>query len=345
MEGDAKAKEQSSEVSLDTLAGLGLGPDAPLLNDPKLFVDARFLGSLIAELDVELGRQGASSAMFQIGAAHGVREARRLLAGAAISGEDDARALGATSTSLPMQLSPVLRAGAGIGFEGEWPEAHEAEARLGRTGRASHPACWLSAGYTSGWLSETHDLDIVAVEVCCAAAGSSACRFEAAERSTWLLESSCPVDRLPTLERPSLGQSAPEPFRAANPATDVSATLDPSDEAVHVWGPVMVLPFTRPEDALATVHLLGRDRTTASVRAVVIDLRQHPLDPGYGAEILGQTLEAIETWGAEAILTGICDLSAPLVAEITTHPMLTRKDLPEAVASAFQIAEAQRHPL
>lgn len=344
MHRDGKAKGGSARLEPDTLSALGLGPDAPLMNDPKLFVDARFLGSLMVEIDAELGPVTAAQALFQIGAAHGVREARRAIAGSG----SDARGGAAGSSpcmapALVMTLAPLPGEGCGVGFEGEWPEAHEAEARLSRLGRSERPSCALSAGYTSGWLSELHDLDIVAVETACAAEGAPTCRFRALERASWLATGEAAEEALPEIDRRALAERAQDAY--ASSAESAAAELDPRDEAVHIWGPVMVLPFTRPEDALATVGLLGRDPNTAGVRVVVVDLRGQPLDPGFGTELLAQTLEAIDAWGAEAILTGVCTLSGPLVAELAGHHLLADKDLPEAVASAFQIAEALRHPL
>lgn len=344
MDRHGRANHGSARDTADSLSALGLGPDAPLMNDPKIFVDARFLASLIVELENELGAEAAADALFQIGVAHGIRAARLVVGGGFTSDGCTTPATGVASAALVMQIAPIARGPhGGIGFEGSWPEAHEASSRLVRQGRAGAPACKLSAGFTSGWLSELHDLDIVAVERQCAARGDEQCRFRALERARWPLESDRPEDRLPPIERSRT--DAPPSFERSAAPREASATLDPGDEAVHVWGPVMVLPFTRPEDALATIGLLGRESGTSAVRVVVIDLRHRPLDPDLGSEMLEQTLEAIEAWGAEIILTGVCSLSAPLVADLADHHLLTQKDLPEAVASAFQIAEAQRHSL
>jgi hypothetical protein len=55
-------------------------------------------------------------------------------------------------------------------------------------------------------------------------------------------------------------------------------------------------------------------------------------------------LDAVEGWGAEPLLTGISPLSERAVADLEKTHLVIRKDLPEAIAAAFQIAEAQRHP-
>jgi hypothetical protein len=54
-------------------------------------------------------------------------------------------------------------------------------------------------------------------------------------------------------------------------------------------------------------------------------------------------LETIEGWGAEVILTSISPFSEPVVQEIEATHLLLCKNLPEAIATAFQVSEAQRH--
>ena len=46
------------------------------------------------------------------------------------------------------------------------------------------------------------------------------------------------------------------PPQGANPAEGDFAR---SQAVVHIWGPVMVLPFTTLDEALGTVDMLGRD--------------------------------------------------------------------------------------
>jgi hypothetical protein len=53
-------------------------------------------------------------------------------------------------------------------------------------------------------------------------------------------------------------------------------------------------------------------------------------------------LESIERLGAEPILTGISPLSERAVAGLEVSHLVVRKDLPAAIAAAFQIADATR---
>jgi anti-anti-sigma regulatory factor len=91
--------------------------------------------------------------------------------------------------------------------------------------------------------------------------------------------------------------------------------------------------------------MLGHDTNTHGVRVVVIDLSDAILDEGFGAAGLEQALETIGGWGAEAILAGVSAINEAVIDGLDPQHMVTRKDLPDAIAMAFQITEAQRHAL
>jgi hypothetical protein len=132
---------------------------------------------------------------------------------------------------------------------------------------------------------------------------------------------------------------------AAGRALHGGEELDRAQAVVHLWGPVMVLPFTTLEEALGTVDMLGRDPGIGEIRCVVVDLRELPLDEGFGAAALEQVLETIESWNAQSLLTGVCPSSEGAIASLESSHLILRKDLPEAIATAFQIADAQRRAL
>ena len=146
------------------LTDIGFGPDTVLMNDPKVFVDGRFLASLLVELQEELGPRRASLALFQIGLLHGLRDAARVC-----HSHDQDEASGDTpdTTALVMQWTAGASTDEQGAFllEGTWPERHEAAARCSRLGADENPSCWMSAGYTSGWLSGTLNRSLVAREV------------------------------------------------------------------------------------------------------------------------------------------------------------------------------------
>ena len=335
------------------LTSLGFGPDTVLMNDPKLFVDGRFLASLLVELEDELGPRQAGLALFQIGMLHGLRDAARACRR---HGERESPVVGyaADTTALVMNWGAGIRVERGGSFRlaGSWPERHEAAARMSRLESAASPCCSLSAGYTTGWLSGALDRSLVAREIECAAAGAAVCRFEVHETGSWgsatdpeldWLLSQVPFDafRKIALRPPIERRERP----AKGSAIGADGHFDRSQPVVHIWGPVMVLPFTTLEEALGTVDMLSRDPGIGEIRSVVVDLRELPLDEGFGAAALEQVLETIESWNAQSLLTGVCARSEAAIASLESSHLIVRKDLSEAIATAFQIADAQRHIL
>ncbi len=349
-------KSIDRKSDLHGLAALGFGPDSTLIKEPKLLVDSRFLATLLAEFEAKLGPEETARTLFQIGLMRGLRDANQALQRSFASARPDEGEWLVTINPLAMRLAPnqtTNRAG-GHAFQGCWPEAFEAAARLSKLGPAGAPSCALSAGYTSGWLSGTVDVDILVIEQECNAAGDAGCEFKACEVSEWRASGDArALSLLETLQfelfrgLAASEQSIENDARAGeHPAKEQEhGEFDPDASIVHVWGPVMVVPFDNPNDGLQTVELLSRDPETADVRVVVIDLRDALLDAGFGAAALERALETTESWGAEAILTGVSLLSEAVVADLERDHLVIRKDLPEAIAAAFQIADAQRHLL
>jgi predicted hydrocarbon binding protein len=327
---------------MDILSALGFGPETLLMSDPKLFMSSRFLASRLVENEDELEPLGAQRALFQIGLLFGLRDAHRISAMDMQEPEESV----AESTLLAIRFNhPEQRTEGVIEIPGSWPEHYEADARLSKFGPESAPCCALSAGYTSGWLSGTLDRDILVVEDHCKARGDEACTFLARSVGDWRDRSDAASLRL-------LPNLSFEGFRDISRGNGEPSTkpenlppLDFDTSMVHVWGPVMVLPFSNIDEALHTVEMLGRDPDTSNVRAVVVDLLGEGLDEGFTAAALEQILETVEAWGAEAILTNVSPLAEAMVADLEVKHLLLRKDLPEAIAVAFQIAEAQRHLL
>lgn len=339
------------------LTALGFGPDTVLMNDPKLFVDGRFLASLLVELEDELGARDADLALFQIGLLHGLRDAARVCrepGGAAPGGAGRKPAPHpAETTAVVMHWTGGARtdvAGA-FSLEGVWPERHEAVARCSRLGAARDPACWMSAGYTTGWLSGTLNRPLVAREIECAARGDAACRFEVQETDVWRARREATVEWLlaevpfEAFRKVALAPPVDRQRDALGPPPPAAGQFDRDQPVVHIWGPVMVLPFTTLDEALGTVDMLGRDSGIAEIRSVVVDLRDQPIDEGFGAAALEQILETIESWEAQSLITGVSAAAEAALADLESSHIVIRKDMQTAIATAFQIAEAQRHQL
>jgi hypothetical protein len=182
---------------------------------------------------------------------------------------------------------------------------------------------------------------VLAREAHCRAAGAPGCEFLAREAAAWDASVRPGVDAFPFAklralverELPVWPESALEPER-----------FEPGTPVIHVWGPVMVLPFAGTDECLRSLELIGREPGARTVRVVVVDLGGAMIDEGFGAASLEQVLDAVAGWGAEPILTGISPLSEAVIADLEKTHLVVRKDLPAAIAAAFQIAEAQRRP-
>lgn len=324
------------------LAVLGLDLRTTLEDEPRFLLDRDFMGSLHMELADRLGAGDARAALLQLGFLHGLRDAARIvLAGFGHSLES--RGPGPTAPRLSFRLDPVQ--GSALVLRGAWPERIEADAVVSLLGARPHPACHLSAGYTSGWLSAVFDTDLLAVETSCGCTGAAACSFEAREPEAWrTLAMRQPGAARLELPFRDLREIVGRHLEAQPPHLEPSSpeAFEPGSPVVHVWGPVMVIPFSGAEESLRAVELIGRDPGARHVRVVVVDLSGTLIDEGFGAAALEQVLDAIESWGAEPLLTGVSPLSQHVIEDLERSHLVIHKDLPEAIAAGFQIAQALR---
>ena len=322
------------------LAALGLDLEGLLRAEPRMLLDREFLGSLHAELGERLAPAEARAALLQLGFLHGLRDALTLLRAGFTPLEPVALAPAAPRVAIRFAPSRTERE-----WCGRWPEAleahalgHGAEDDADREPLATGPRCHVSAGYTSGWLSGLLDADVLAREEECRHAGAAACCFVARDAHAWSGEARELLDALPFASlRERAERSLPELESALDPER-----FERGAPVIHVWGPVMVLPFAGTDECLRSLELIGREPGARTVRVVVVDLGGAVIDEGFGAASLEQVLDAVTGWGAEPILTGISPLSEPAIADLEKTHLVMRKELPEAIAAAFQIAEAQR---
>jgi hypothetical protein len=325
----------------NALAALGFDPDTVLLREPGMLLDARFLGALHRELEEEFGAEEAALTLYQIGFLHGLQDAHRVAGGPDWSSRVEV----AEPMAPPLAMRCLSREDSGtpgaLELVGSWPQQAEAEARLSALEPREGASCFVSAGYTSGWLSGTLDADLLALETECAANGADACRFVAREVESWREDGD--ADAAALLE--ALPYDA---FRELVSGSDDAAERDPGYDAeagaIHVWGPVMVVPFAGLEEGLRSVRLIGRDPAAREVSVVVVDLTGTVPDEAFGALDLEQLVESIEARGAEAIFAGGSSLSSLVVDGLERAPLMTHKDLHSAIAAAFQVADARRRP-
>jgi hypothetical protein len=241
-----------------TPLNLGFDPNAVLLQEPGWMLEPAFVGALHAEIEQDLGAEAAPFALVQIGLLHGFRDALRIVGEAFTRGRHEPEdALLAPALALHFDSSLRSEGSDALELHGGWPRRGEASARISLSGHGREPACFLSSGYTSGWLSGVLDADVLALETACAATGADACRFLAREAEAWRAlgdpRASALLDALPFAAFRSLVRSDP-----AQPSLE-SPRFDPDAAVVHIWGPVMVIPYAGADEALRAVELIGRD--------------------------------------------------------------------------------------
>lgn len=323
------------------LAALGFDPDDILVRDPTVLLDPRFLGTLHVELGKDLPPEEVSLTLMQIGFLHGLRDASRILARAFQPDRGGQDAAMTPPLAIRLRANPHPQQRGAIEVHGCWPERHEASARLSKLGPADGCCCWLSAGYTSGWLSGILEADIVALESDCCAAGDASCAFVAHEAEVWrasgderarTVVDALPFDALRQMVRI-------EATEAPEPGAD---RLNPEQPIVQIWGPVMVLPWSGPDEALMALEMIDQDRGAQEVSVVVVDLTGVIVDEAFGAAGLEQLVASVESWGAETIFAGVSPLSEPVVTGLEHQPLMVAKDVDAAIAAAFRIADSQR---
>lgn len=329
------------------LAALGMDLHATLQEEPRFLLDPRLLSALHQELFTQLGPEDSRAALVQMGFLHGLRDGLRVVergfGPSMASLPAIAGSVHGSSSLLPIRFARSPSGAGGLLIQGTWPERHEAEAVRAVLGVQAEPACAVSAGFTSGWLSGIYDTDLLAFETSCRACDAPECGFQARDASQWLRSDDPAVEEallaLPFQPLRDVVSRHLAEHKDPKPQND---GFEPGAAVVHVWGPVMVIPFSGPEESLRSLALIGNDPGARDVRVVVVDLTGAIIDDGFGAAALEQILEAIEGWGAEPILAGVSPLSERVVAGLEAAHLVVSKDLPEAIALGFQVAELQR---
>lgn len=318
---------------------LGREADASLRRDPYWLSDPRRLGALHARLGAALGEAEAAAALLQAGCLHGLRDAAGALAAGWHGIPRDGEA--APAPRLSLLLTPL--AGDALALAGTWREAHEADGRRAALGIGRAPSCFASCGWISGWLSGLLGSDVLALETHCAAAGDAACRVEARAAAAWRTAGDPrALALLARLDFADLRGGLADELAPDEDPEQLAKSLDSELPVVHVWGPVMILPYSGAEDSIATLESVGRDAAAREVAVVVLDLGGALLDATGGALDLEQVLAAVEQRGADTILAGVSPRSEAAIGELAARHCVLRRELPDAIATAFQIAHARR---
>ena len=232
-------------------------------------------------------------------------------------------------------LLPLERDAGRCGF-GALLSSSEATDHRARFGRSAQPVCHVGVGYASGWYSALQRETWLVRERECRAHGDRACRFEARPVADWL-ERDEPWTRalLPFLDFDGVKERlAEEPVEALEltPSGDLVGGFEPMSPAIHVWGPVLILPYAGAADGEAALDAVAADPEGEEIRVVIIDVLGARLD---GTESVGlpSLVSRIRRRDIEVIVAGRrADLDLPLLTE-----GLETRDVTTGIALAFQL--------
>lgn len=313
--------------------------DAELGGEPAdAFDDPEALESLRANAFESVGAPFAEGILYGIGLAEGLFDALRV----------ERRFAG------PLGGAP-RHAGPGLGllfpargltrertFTGTLHLSVEAQVHGRRYGRSEQPICHVSAGYCAGWYSALLGEFVLVRETACAGSGAPACHFDARPLPHWTAANSpWAAGLLKYLDFEAMRESAQKRLISSGDSAEgeMLGAFDPLSPAVHVWGPVMVLPYSGAGDSIAALETIASDLGAGAIRVVVLDVTGARVD---GVEAMGlvRVLDELVTRGMETVIVGVSpEASARYLAgpERLSQP-LRAADVSEGIRLAFQLA-------
>jgi len=319
----------------------GQRDEEPLELDPTpaeddAFDDPESLERLRANAFESVGAPYAEGILYGIGLAEGLSDALRVAGrfAGAHGGTPGHAGPGLDLLFRPAGLDRQRR------FGGTLAGSVEATVHRRRYGGAAEPICHVSAGYCSGWYSALFGEFVLVRERACAAAGAPMCEFEARPVEHWTGPGDAWAQRLlKYLDFEAMREAAAKRLAADldGPEGDMMGAFDPLSPAVHVWGPVMILPYSGAGDSLAALETITADLGEQAIRVVVLDVTGARVD---GVEALGlvRTLDDLARRGIESVIVGVRDdAAARWLGERLALPLRAR-DISEGIRLAFQLA-------
>jgi hypothetical protein len=317
--------------------------------------NAACLTALREEVISSLGIDYGAGVLYGIGFIEGLVDGIRVMR--RFSGEYPPEP-GAVGPGLPLLFQPESQT-ADARVSGALSESLEARIHMDQQGEALEPTCYVSAGYAAGWYSEIFRQTILVRELECEACGDKRCHFVARTLADWEADGDRWIAALlPYLDFEHLRVRAEELSRdptgiceadeqeydeCFTPEGDMLGNFDPMSPAAHIWGPVMVLPYSGFLDGGACLESIIADLGPGQVRVVVLDVAGAQIG-GVEAADLTRLLDRLESLGLETIVSGL--------APGADHPFrnpdgglampLLARDIVEAIALGFQLTLASR---
>jgi V4R domain-containing protein len=303
------------------------------------FDDPEALERLRANAFESVGAPFAEGILYGIGVAEGLFDALRV-------SQRFAGPLGGTPGHAGPGLGMLFRPSgldARRRFGGSIASSVEATVHRRRYGGAPGPICHVSAGYCAGWFSALFGEFVLIREIRCTGAGHALCEFEARPVEHWTRENDpWATALLKYLDFDAMRESAEKRLASDGEVPvegDMMGAFDPLSPAVHVWGPVMVLPYSGAGDSMAALETIATDLGNDAIRVVVLDVTGARVD---AVEALGlvRTLDDLARRGIETVLVGVSEEAAVRwlgQRERASLPLQAR-DISEGIRLAFQLA-------
>jgi hypothetical protein len=314
-----------------------IGVEVPL-DIPGAFEDPAELARLRRNAFESVGRPYASGILYGIGLAQGLLDGLRIA-------RRFANALGGAPRHAGAGLPLLFQAGrlrADRGFSGALDESVEAAIHLREFGPETDPVCHVSAGYCAGWYSALFGEFQLVREIACVACAAEACSFDSRPASAWL-ETKDPwaatllayLD-FDAMREAALRRLADDPDESEG---SMMGAFDPLSPAVHVWGPVMVLPYSGAGDSLEAVETILGDIGPGALRVIVLDFTGARIDELETTGLM-RLLEVLEARKLESVLVALPDLAARnwLSRSAALSLPLRAADISEGIRLAFQLA-------
>jgi hypothetical protein len=243
--------------------------------------------------------------------------------------------------ALPLLFDPQPGRGHGC-LTGRLREPLEARLHLERFGASEDPICFVTAGYAAGWYTELLGLTVLVREHGCCGRGDAACSFEARPLEHWN-DDAVIGELIPYLDVNALRERAqaslPDERSAESAAEgDLFGSFDPQSPAVHVWGPVMILPYSGADDSAAAIETIVGDVGAGQVRVVIVDVLGMHLEP---LELAGlsQVLTYLRAHEMESILVGMPPRDTQRMGRALDSTLCV-DDMQQGIALGFQMVHA-----